>query len=161
MFIGGFQRLLARGHCSRQHAIGILYATRPVWSGWASFNLESTFLPLTHTHTHSAQTTINPPGRRGWLFLALFAGGQDVTRGVGDHICRALGIGPTDLEDPALLPFETPTGPAGYVRRGWGWGASVGLGSNPFLSFPFPCSRGLVFFVQIMHCTRDVPTSAS
>jgi len=48
--------------------------------------------------------------RRSWRFFSILAGGKDVSRGVGDHICRALGIGRTDVEDPLLLPLEKPAG---------------------------------------------------
>jgi hypothetical protein len=44
--------------------------------------------------------------------FSLLAGGEDVSRGVGDHICRALRIGPTDLEDQSSLALETPAGAA-------------------------------------------------
>lgn len=57
--------------------------------------------------------------RRSWRFFSILAGGQDVSRGVGDHICRALCIGPADVEDPELLALEAPAGAAGGFVVVW------------------------------------------
>lgn len=38
-----------------------------------------------------------------------------MSRGIGDYVCRALRISPTDLEDPELLALEAPSGAAAAV----------------------------------------------